>query len=161
MATRPVKLGEQLAWDGTRRPPWWCLVDETWNPAVRRWAAAWSPVALSPDSSLTGYGKGWGRPRWPPRSRLHPGLSLAASAELILSLFLTVISDDSDVGPARDVTVDWMSAVVCKVVVSLGADFRWGARCNSCSHLILGFTPTCVFARVCVRARVRCETCIL
>ncbi|EFN67236.1 hypothetical protein EAG_09110 [Camponotus floridanus] len=86
----PSSQVERTAWDGA-----WSMKPETPRLTTgRQHHRSWLLYRLS---NLTGSGKGM-RPMRPPKmaavSKIAPGLSLAASAELIFSLFLTVISDD-------------------------------------------------------------------
>lgn len=82
-----VLLGWESGW-----PRWWCLVDET-GTEVCRCAAAWSRDG-SPFMGRHSERKEMRPPKMAAASKIAPGLSLAATTELIFSLFRTVISDD-------------------------------------------------------------------
>lgn len=55
---------------------WWCLVDEIWNPAAHRWAAASSLVALLPALEPDWLREGMRPPKMAAASNIAPGLSL-------------------------------------------------------------------------------------
>lgn len=122
----PVQCRESaVGWDSLAPSP----IDSI-KAGVRRCAAAWS-FAGSGQSLV--YGEGRGLSTWP---SYHCGNSpLADSAELIFSLFHTVILDD-DHWLARNVVVDWTSTVVRNSPFWSWKFRSREARGNSCSHLI-------------------------
>lgn len=93
---RPVQSSRESGWLGTglvgqRDGAWSMKPGAPRLTAGRQHRRSWLLYRLS---NLTGSGKGMRPPKMAAVSKIAPGLSLAASAELIFSLFLTVISDD-------------------------------------------------------------------